>query len=180
MLSKKILVVAACIAANAGAATIEQLAKKNSELLELKADVAIAEHRDRLKKLSAPTQISPGQAITPVQVRPKKTVAAEIDDIDFVGAGGDVSNPVAKFVLNGQSQVLKKAGDQINGWTIVRVSATEVVLSKQQKKELIEKSLYLASRNKLTEPRQALVPQSMGIQNSGAGTYVPAVQPPLK
>lgn len=183
MLSKNVLFLLLLTAlAKTNAATIEQLAKKNNDLLDLKADLAIAETRDKLKKLNAPTaptSLSLGGVAAPFPapkaVAKQKSVSADIDDIDFIGAGGDVSSPVGKFAV-GSSFVMKRAGDVLNGWSIVKISATEVVLSKQFKKETVEKSIYLASRNRLTEPRNAPATQ----QTASGSVLVPAIQPPLK
>ena len=168
------------------ATTLEQLAKKNSELLELKADLEIAKTRSELQKLKGGSGF-PGISPNEVVIQPKKIKAekpakvspsVEIDNVEFIGAGGYSANPTGKFIV-GNSTILRRQGETINGWLLIKITANEVNFAKLEKGETLQKSIYLASTNRLTERRPA-------IGNSGASNqtpFVPAVapqQPPIR
>lgn len=170
----------------AQATTLEQLAKKNSELLELKADLEIAKTRSELQKLrpgSSAIGISPNEVvIQPKKLKAEKpfkvSVSAEIDEVEFIGAGGDSANPTGKFIV-GNSTILRRQGETINGWLLVKITANEANFTKLDKGETRQKSIYLASVNRLTERRRS-------VSNSDAlnqAPFVPAVapqQPPIR
>lgn len=170
----------------AHATTLEQLAKKNSELLELKAELELAKTRSELQKLRAPSPVaglSPSESLVPpVRSRPAKNVNItqpnELDNVDFIGAGGDSANGFGKFII-GNSTILRRQGETINGWILVKVTANEANFAKLEKGEAKQKTIYLASVNRLSERRQATVSASP----QGFAPIVPAItaqQPPLR
>lgn len=165
------------------ATTLDQLAKKNGELLGLKADLEIAKTKSELQKLKPGSNMGIGASETLIQpkvIRANKPVkaslSAAIDDVEFIGAGGDSINPVGKFIV-GNATILRRQGEIINGWSLVRITANEVTLTKLEKGETHQKSIYLSSVNRLTERRQ----QSVG--STTPTQIVPAVapqQPPIR
>jgi len=167
------------------ATTLDQLAKKNGELLGLKADLEIAKTKSELQKLRPGSNMGIGASETLIQPKAikvnkpvKASLSAAIDDVEFIGAGGDSINPVGKFIV-GNATILRKQGEIINGWSLVRITANEVTLTKLEKGETHQKSIYLSSVNRLTERRQ----QNIGSTSSNPTQIVPAVapqQPPIR
>ena len=165
------------VCASVSAASIEELAKKNSELLEVKADLAIATARADLQKLrqadpSIASTISNNPAAKLKPVKPSPTI--DIDGVEFIGAGGDYSNPTGKFLI-GSGTVMKKQGEMLNGWMLVKLTASEANFTKPGKGEVLQKTIYLSSVNRLSG-------QSSPAGQSTNVIRVPAVmqQPPIR
>lgn len=168
------------------ATTLDQLAKKNNELLGLKADLEIAKTKSELQKLKPISNMGIGsnETVLPSRsIKPSKPVkaslSAAIDDVDFIGAGGDSINPVAKFIV-GNSTILRKQGEIINGWTLIRITANEVIFTKLGKGETHQKSIYLSSVNRLTEKRALSVNSPSSTNQTQIVPAVAPQQPPIR
>ncbi len=162
----------------AHATTIEQLAKKNNELLDLKADLAIAKTKEELAKTKLLTNPAPAQFSSTKMVMPKPSPTQDIDSVEFIGAGGDANNAWGKFLI-GNAAIQRRQGEAVNGWLLVRVTANDAMFTKAGKtpKDNLQKIIYLSATNRLNERRP-----SVSGALSQQGLYVPAVnpqQPPL-
>lgn len=155
------------------AATLEQLRKKNNDLIDLKADLEIAKTKKSIQEQQPQSAalVIPRDLQLPRKIKEAASPTAAIDFVEFIGAGGDTTNPTAKFLV-GNASVQRRVGEQINGWQIIKITSSEVTFSKVDKKETLFKSIYLAATNRLTEQRRFLSPaQAQG----GQPVIVPAV-----
>jgi hypothetical protein len=157
--------------------TIDSLKKKNAELIELKADLAIAQTKDALNKLKQPA-VATNSGFTGVAnfKAPKPSPTADIEGVQLVGAGGDPSSPVGSFVVGGSS-INRRPGESINGWMLIRLTTNEATFSKAGKSpsEKFEKTIYRSAFNPLNQNRAVQVTPQVN-----QGLYVPAVQPPIR
>lgn len=182
LLNKNAITLAAltCLISSGHAATIEQLSKKNSELLELKAELEIAKTKDSLQKIkqaNAPVNTSAGNV---VRAKPQKaSPTADIDGVEFIGAGGDYANPTGKFLI-GSAAINRRQGEQINGWQLVKLTANDANFVKTDKGATLHKTIYLSAVNRLNERRSVPATSVAPAATTGQTPFVPAVQPPIR
>lgn len=142
--------------APANSVTLAELAKKNNQVIELDADLAIARKKAELEKLK------PAPIVNLTPKPEKKSPTADLDGVTLNSIFGDPASPSGKFDVNG-FKLTRRRGDSVNGWIIAQIAADSATLFKPQKDpkdKPISKTIYLTGNAspQLAAGRDALRP----------------------
>ena len=112
-------------ALHSSAITIEEVAEKNNQIIELDQEIAIAKKNKELIKLKSETQ-QPEVASTPAFVTPTRN-----ESMAVLAVHGSLSDPTVD-IQYGEMLLHKRHGESLpNGWKISAIGKTTVTFNKK-------------------------------------------------